>query len=93
MSSDIKTNADRQIDRQTAFQLYIAVRMIIYTQAINLHKKLLYYLDPYGPSRGVRGVYTALVLVLNFTNNLLANCNVFLGNISTRDFNPLEGIK
>ena len=39
-------------------------------QAVNLHKKLFYYLDPYGPSRGVRSVYTALVLVhvvLNFT--------------------------
>ena len=30
-------------------------------QAINLHNKLFYYLDPYGPSRGVRSVYTALI--------------------------------
>ena len=33
-----------------------------------------YYDGPYGPSRGVRSVYTALVLVLNFTTNLLVNC-------------------
>lgn len=29
--------------------------------AVNLHKKLFYYLDPYGPSPGVCNVYTALV--------------------------------
>ena len=54
----------------------------MYVQAINFHQKLFYYLDPYGPSRGVRNVYTALVLVLNFTTNLLVNCNVCLGNTS-----------
>ena len=54
-------------------------------QAVNLHKKLFYYLDPYGPSHGVRSVYTALVLVvLNYTTNLHAYCQLhrIIGNIS-----------
>ena len=57
--------------------VYIYIYIYIYMQAINLHNKLFYYLDPYGPSRGVRSVYNALVLVLNFTTNLLVNCYVF----------------
>ena len=41
-----------------------------------MHKKLFYHLDPYGPSRGVRSAYTALVLVLmNFTTNIV-NCTL-----------------
>ena len=38
-------------------------------QAVNFIRiKLFYYLDPYGPSRGVRSVYTALVLVVLIYN-------------------------
>ena len=32
-----------------------------------MDKKQLFYLDPYGPSRGVRSVYAALVLGLDFS--------------------------
>jgi len=66
----LDSSGEFQVIPNTTTYLFCDVHVRL--QAIDLHKKLFYYLDPYGPSRGVRSAYTALVLVLmNFTTNLL----------------------
>lgn len=40
-------------------------------EAIAQRNGLFYYLDPYEPSYEVYSIYNGLVLVLNFTNNLV----------------------
>ena len=50
---------------------YIVYIRQLCLQAINLPEKIFYYLDPFGPTRAVRGVFTALRY--NFTVHCIKN--------------------